>query len=195
MTETPTYRKKPRRSAYPGQRMVGRYMTAFCCLALLAALVLTAPDRPAPPVAATTKSQTASLLKATSPAKSRPVASPEPADYVTPLPSDLEDVLVSACEVNGVPVSLALGVMYTESRFQPGADSGVAYGLMQLNRSYFPSDLTPAENIQAGVAYLGKLLQRYETTEAALTAYNAGHDSGSRVYARTVLDAVERHGW
>lgn len=195
MTETTTYRRKPRRSAYPGQRMVGRHMTAFCCLALLAALALTAPERPEPPVSAAAKSQTVSVLKAQDHAKSRPDASPEPADYVTPLPCDLEDVLVAACEVNGVPVSLALGVMYTESRFQPDADSGVAYGLMQLNRSYFPSDLTPAENIQAGVAYLGELLQRYETTEAALTAYNAGHDSGSRVYAQTVLDAVERHGW
>ena len=63
---------------------------------------------------------------------------------------------------------------------------------MQLNPRYFPADLPPEENIRVGVEYLGQLLARYSTVEAALTAYNAGHDTGKRGYANAVLAAAER---
>ena len=62
----------------------------------------------------------------------------------------------------------------------------------QLNRDYFPSDLPAGENIRYGMEYLGRLLAQYDTIEAALTAYNAGHDTGSRVYANAVLAAAEK---
>ena len=109
-----------------------------------------------------------------------------------PLDWELQEVLRTACEKYGVPVHLALGLMEVESQFQPEADNGLCYGLMQLNKRYYPDGLSPAENIQAGVAYLGKLSSQYEDTAAALTAYNAGHDTGSRTYANAVLAAAER---
>lgn len=109
-----------------------------------------------------------------------------------PLDRELQEVLGAACEEHGVPLHLALGLIEVESRFQPEADNGLCYGLMQLNKRYYPDGLSPAENIQAGVAYLGELLRRYEDTAAALTAYNAGHDTGSRTYASAVLAAAER---
>ena len=65
-------------------------------------------------------------------------------------------------------------------------------GLMQLNPRYFPAALPAGENILYGVEYLGQLLVRYDTVEAALTAYNAGCDTGSRVYASAVLAAAEK---
>ena len=113
-----------------------------------------------------------------------------------PLPPDLAAVLTVACEAEGVPQDIALGVMDVETggTFDPTAVNPVSgcYGLMQLNPVYFPSGLTPSENIQAGIGYLGELLARYDTTDAALTAYHDGHDTGRRGYARAVLEAAEK---
>ena len=66
------------------------------------------------------------------------------------------------------------------------------YGLLQINPQYFPSGLTPAENIEAGMEYLGSLIDRYGDLGAALTAYNAGSDTGDRTYASAVLEAAEK---
>lgn len=109
-----------------------------------------------------------------------------------PLSYELQDVLQTECERCGVGYALALGLIETESGFDPDADNGLCYGLMQLNRDYFPADLSPAENIRAGMAYLAYQLGRYETVEAALCGYNAGHDTGARDYANAVLAAAER---
>lgn len=108
-----------------------------------------------------------------------------------PLSYELQDVLQTECERCGVGYALALGLIETESGFDPDADNGLCYGLMQLNRNYFPADLSPAENIRAGIEYLADQLGRYETVEAALCSYNAGHDTGARTYANKVLEKAE----
>lgn len=108
-----------------------------------------------------------------------------------PLSFELQDALHTACEANNVPYHIALGLIWVESRFQPDADNGTSYGLCQLNRDYFPDKLTPAENIWAGMEYLGSLIDRYGDLGAALTAYNAGSDTGDRTYASAVLEAAE----
>lgn len=117
---------------------------------------------------------------------------PDPYREDIPLDRKLQETLREACEESGVSISLALGLIETESGFQPEADNGLCYGLCQLNRRYYPADLTPAENLQAGIAHLGELLERYGDSAAALTAYNAGHDTGSRTYAAAVLAAAEK---
>ena len=123
-----------------------------------------------------------------------PTPTPDPYDPAIPLPAELQTVLRDACTEHGVPVPLALGVIQVESRFQPDAVSPEGcYGLMQLNPKYFPDKLSPADNLRAGVGYLGRLLRQYGDTGAALTAYNAGHDTGSRTYSDAVLAAAE--GW
>ena len=109
---------------------------------------------------------------------------------VVPLSEDLQFILLDTRAENGVDPAIALGLIEVESGFDPSADNGLCYGLMQLNRRYFPSGLPAGENIQYGLEYLGELLARYGTVEAALTAYNAGHDTGSRVYANAVLAAA-----
>lgn len=119
----------------------------------------------------------------------------EPGHYRedVPLARELQAALWEACEESGVPVSLALGLIQEESHFQVNAVSSKgAYGLCQLNPKYFPEDLTPAENIAAGVAWLGELLERHGDTAAALRAYNLGWDDGDRVFADAVLAAAER---
>lgn len=109
-----------------------------------------------------------------------------------PLDYELQDVLHTAAQANGVPYHVALGLIYVESRFQADADNGTSYGLCQLNRDYFQSGLTPAENIEAGMEYLGSLIERYGDLSAALCGYHDGHDTGRRGYSNAVLEAAGR---
>ena len=110
-----------------------------------------------------------------------------------PLDREIQAALRAACEESGVPVSLALGLIEAESAFDPEVVSSKgAYGLCQLNPRYFPDDLTPAENIAAGIGWLGELLERYEDSAAALRAYNLGYDDGDRQFANAVFAAAER---
>lgn len=112
-----------------------------------------------------------------------------------PLDEECQTALREACEAHGVPVSLALGVIETESGFGPNADNGLCYGYMGLNRNYYPPDLTPAENIRAGVAHLAGQIERYGgDIQAALRGYNKGWDDGDRRYAKAVLAASEKWG-
>lgn len=113
-------------------------------------------------------------------------------DPAIPLSPELQTALHEACREADVSVALALGLIEAESRFDPQADNGQCYGLCQLNRDYFPDKLSPADNLRAGIAYLGRLLDRYGDPAAALTAYNAGHDTGARGYADAVLKAAEQ---
>ena len=109
-----------------------------------------------------------------------------------PLDYELQDVLHTAAEANGVPYHVALGLIYVESRFDPEAVSPAGCrGLCQLHPRYFPADLTPAENIEAGMEYLGSLIERCGDLSAALTAYHAGSDTGDRAYADQVMRAAE----
>lgn len=113
-----------------------------------------------------------------------------------PLSRELQAVLRESCEVNGVALCDALGLIEVESGFRVDAVSREGcFGLFQLNPKYYPSDLTPAENIQAGVAHLASQIKQYDgDIQAALRAYNKGYDDGDRVYARKVLDASEKWG-
>lgn len=128
-----------------------------------------------------------------------PAPEPEPSEEIPlyiynpaiPLSAELQAVFCEACAENDVPTALALGVIEVESCFLADADNGQCYGLMQLNRNYFPDKLSPEDNLRAGIEYLGRLLEQYGDTAAALTAYNAGYDTGRRGYADAVLKAAE----
>lgn len=119
----------------------------------------------------------------------------EPFWQTVPLDEECRTALEEACEKHGVPICLALGVIHEESRFDPEAGNDISYGLMGLNKKYYPSDLTPAENIRSGVAHLAGQIERYDgDIQAALRAYNLGYDDDDRRYARAVLDASEKWG-
>lgn len=112
-----------------------------------------------------------------------------------PLDSECQAALEEACEEHSVPICLALGVIHEESRFDPEASNDISYGLIGLNKKYYPSDLTPSENIRAGVAHLAGQIERYDgDIQAALRAYNKGYDDGDSRYARDVLEASEKWG-
>ena len=111
------------------------------------------------------------------------------------LDSECRAALEEACQEHRIPICLVLGVIHEESRFDPEAGNDISYGLMGLNKKYYPSDLTTAENIRAGVANLAGQIERYDgDIQAALRAYNKGYDDGDRRYARDVLEASEKWG-
>lgn len=111
-----------------------------------------------------------------------------------PLEAELQEAVWDACQEHNVEYELVLGLIEVESTFHTDAVSCVGcYGLMQLNPQYFPTDLSPADNVRYGVAYLAEKLDQYAgDIGAALTAYNAGHDTGSREYTEKVVAAAEK---
>lgn len=113
-----------------------------------------------------------------------------------PLTNNELAALLESCEAGHIAPAVALGLIRVESGFRADAlnpGSG-CYGYCQLNPRYFPSDLSPVDNIRTGIGYLSYQLERYDNLEAALTAYNAGHDTGDRTYANMVLEAATSFG-
>ena len=124
----------------------------------------------------------------------QPVPSEDPCREDVPLSRELQAVLFRACESNQIPVHIALGLIEVESSFQEDAVSVAGcYGLCQINPKWHPANLSPAENIAYGISFLAELRNRHDgDLEAALTAYNVGHDNGTRAYATRVLEAAEK---
>ncbi len=113
-----------------------------------------------------------------------------------PLSADLQAALLSICEETGIDPLLALGLIDTESGFQVDIVSATGdYGLCQLNYRYFDPNMTPEENMAAGIGLLADNIARYGTVDAGLTAYNRGHDDGSRAYANAVLSKARAWGY
>ncbi len=129
-----------------------------------------------------------------------PAPEPEQPWYLSdsiPLSYTVQEALYQACCIHGVPYGLALGVIETESDFHTDVvSSSGAYGLMQImDRWYHSRWMTPEENVQKGVEILGYHYSRYGNWPAALTAYNAGHDTGGRSYANRVLQNAQHWGY
>ena len=126
-----------------------------------------------------------------------PIPTPEPTPYVfysenIPLSAELQAVLYDSCLENEIDIYIALGLIEYESNFQTDLDNGKVYGICQLSHKYFPSGLSPADNIRYGMNFLGKLLKQNGSYPVALTIYNAGHDTGSRTYANIVISKAEK---
>ena len=105
-----------------------------------------------------------------------PVPSSKPA-VVRHTPRELVD---AAAKKNGLPANFVHSVVAAESGYQPNAISPKgAIGLMQLMpataQSYGADPRDPAQNVEAGAAYLRELLIKYDgDSRRALAAYNAG---------------------
>ena len=101
-------------------------------------------------------------------------------------PLRYEETIREASTKNGLDPAFVAGVIYTESRFRPDAESHQeAYGLMQMlpataefvqGRSGIEGDFRdPRTNIRLGTWYLGYLDERYRGDERLmLAAYNSG---------------------
>ena len=104
-------------------------------------------------------------------------------------PLRYEAIIRQASEENDLDPAFVAGVIYTESRFRPVAQSHrEAYGLMQLlpksarfiqRKSGMEGDFRdPRVNIKLGTWFLGYLNDRYDGDERLmLAAYNSGEGS------------------
>jgi len=96
-----------------------------------------------------------------------------------PIPARFRPAFVRAAEDTGFQLSMLVAVAEVESRFKPDARSEAdARGLLQVlpstGKSLNLSVDTPSSNVLAGARYLKILLDRYQRTDLALAAYNAG---------------------
>jgi soluble lytic murein transglycosylase len=111
-------------------------------------------------------------------------------------------------EENGLPPSLVFAVIWTESGFNPRAESSVgARGLMQITAdtmswtAYRLGEEEPdqawlfrgEENIKYGAALLRLLTEEFGTLENALCAYHAGYGNVERWLANPVYAPDGEH--
>lgn len=132
--------------------------------------------------------------------------------YDVPLTEDLQDIIIDVSEKRGVDPALVLAVIEKESGYNPDAsgDNGKSQGLMQIWRNAHKKRMKklgvanlydPRDNVLVGIDILAEKLEKYENTEKALIAYNAG-DAGAKKhffskgiysssYSRAVLKIAE----
>ena len=139
-------------------------------------------------------------------------------DYQSKSEHKYEDLVLKYAHKYNVSPALVLGIIQTESNFNPYAVSNApAYGLMQVVPSTAGADayelingkkgmptkemlFNPETNIEYGVAYLSILFNRYlasikdkQSQEyCVITAYNAGAGSVLRTFANDKNQAFNR---
>lgn len=114
--------------------------------------------------------------------------------YNIKLPADQQKYTYNMCKQYGVPYELLLAIMYKESNFSSNANSGIAYGLCQINKNNMSSlkskigitDLfNPYDNIKAGAYLLSRCFASARNVSSdqsdilvyALNSYNMGTDA------------------
>jgi peptidoglycan DL-endopeptidase CwlO len=96
-----------------------------------------------------------------------------------PIPARFRKAFAHAAHDTGLQLSMLVAVAQVESRFQPNARSQAdARGLLQVTPTTAAElrlDVdNPSSNVLAGARYLRLMLNRFQRTDLALAAYNAG---------------------
>jgi soluble lytic murein transglycosylase-like protein len=121
-------------------------------------------------------------------APSKPAPAPVPAAVSKPAPFDTKALIEAAARKAAIPANLLHSVVKAESAYRADAVSPKgAIGLMQLMpgtaAQYGADPMNPAQNVEAGTAYLRDLLLKYKgDVAAALAAYNAGPGAVDRYH-------------
>lgn len=99
----------------------------------------------------------------------------------------------------GISPKLLKAIAIVESGENPEliGDGGDSIGLMQIQPKWHSQRLNDGEdlldpevNIRVACEYLTELMSKYDDLDKVLTAYNAGHDTGSREYANRVYEEM-----
>lgn len=128
------------------------------------------------------------------------------------LPAELQIFTKEKCDEYGANYALILALMESESTFRKevgneqilgGEEGGPRYyGYMQLSegkirearKEYGIDAHTPEGNIEMGIILMAKYHQKYNDTEAELTAYKAGEgaaDTGIRLGYQHIIKRAE----
>lgn len=121
-----------------------------------------------------------------------PMPAPLPLDTPPnpcPVPRDLRDEFRAAANAADLPLAMLVAVARVESNLERDARSSVgAHGLLQVlpaTAAEFELDTYHVgENVLAGARYLRQMLDRFESADLALAAYNAGPTAVERKGAR-----------
>lgn len=114
-----------------------------------------------------------------------PPADPKAEQAAGPAP-DARKLVEAAADKHGLPAEFVHSVVKAESGYRADAVSPKgAIGLMQLMpetaRELNADPRDPAQNVDAGTAYLADLLRQYDgASDLALAAYNAGPGAVNR---------------
>jgi len=141
-----------------------------------------ASNQPSPPLQPASAPASASTRAPAAATPSAPAQAPaQPLVPVIQAPAALDQMVQQTAEKHNVDPALVRAVISTESNWNASAVSSKgAQGLMQLvpgtaHQLGVGNAFDPAQNVDAGVRYLGMLLQRYNgDLKLALAAYNAG---------------------
>lgn len=133
-----------------------------------------------------------------------PVGEEFPVTYLSelvPLDDNEQFCLNTWCKQYGVPYTLALAMIQTESSFNPNAvnKTGTCFSYMQINacnEAWLKRDLgissvkNPLDNLRSGVYMIGGYIRKYEDLSMALMAYNSGEGGAKAKFAQGIYETA-----
>ena len=124
--------------------------------------------------------------------------------FDVPLSSELQEELYEASKEFDVDYCIMLGLIEKETKFKNvQGDGGDSYGYCQIQPKWWKglmadigaTDLNePKDNFRTACAIMAQLIEKHNSTEGALVAYNQGYYKGtSTSYSRDVIANAEKY--
>ena len=121
-----------------------------------------------------------------------------------PLSCELQEQLYGACQEFGVDYYVMVALIDRETQFQNViGDSGDSIGYCQIQPKWWYGLMEdigadnlaiPNDNFRTACAIMRQLMDKYESLEGALVAYNTGSYKGySTAYSRDIIAKAEKY--